>query len=50
MNSRVYLLIAVAGSAVLSYFSGSLNSYYVQILTFIGINIILGVSLNLLAR
>src|SRR4249920_1423305 len=48
MNSRLLLLVAVLVSGVLSYFSGSMNSYYVQILTFIGINIILGVSLNLI--
>ena len=48
MNSRLLLLVAILVSAVLSYFSGSMNSYYVQILTFIGINIILGVSLNLI--
>lgn len=42
------LLGAIILSAVLSHFSGGLNSYYLQIIIFIGINIILAVSLNLI--
>src|SRR5437899_11221941 len=42
------LLGAVILSAVGSHFSGGMNSYYLQIIIFIGINIILAVSLNLI--
>ena len=48
MNSRLILIAAVLASGLLSSFTGSLDAYYVQILTFIGINIILAVSLNLI--
>src|SRR5450432_125315 len=48
MKSRLILIAVIAASGLLSSFTGSMNSYYVQILTFIGINIVLGVSLNLL--
>src|SRR5207253_672769 len=41
------LLAGVVLSAVASHFSGEINSYYLQIVIFIGINIILAVSLNL---
>ena len=48
MNSRLLLVVAIAASGLVSSFSGSMDAYYVQILTFIGINIILAVSLNLI--
>src|SRR6266496_1136722 len=42
------LLAGVVLSAVVSHFSGEINSYYLQIVIFIGINITLAVSLNLI--
>ena len=42
------LLGAIVLSAVCSQFSGSVNSYYLQVILFIGINVILAVSLNLI--
>src|SRR5437764_12981714 len=42
------LLAGVVLSAVASHFSGEINSYYLQIVIFIGINITLAVSLNLI--
>ena len=42
------LLGAVILSAVGSHFSGGMNSYYLQIIIFIGINVTLAVSLNLI--
>src|SRR6185295_16400950 len=42
------LLAAIIISAVASQFSGAINAYYLQIIIFIGINIILAVSLNLI--
>src|SRR5205814_5932786 len=42
------LLAGVILSAVASHFSGEINSYYLQIVIFIGINITLAVSLNLI--
>ncbi len=48
MNRPVALILAIIAAAVVSTFSGSMNAYHVQVLTFIGINIILGVSLNLI--
>jgi branched-chain amino acid transport system permease protein len=42
------LLGAIVLSAVASHFSGKLNSYYLQVLIFIGINMTLAVSLNLI--
>src|SRR5271156_1987422 len=48
MNSRLLLVAAILASGLLSSFTGSLDAYYVQILTFIGINIVLAVSLNLI--
>ena len=47
-NKKVLLLAAILVSALASLFSGHLNGYYLQILIFIGINIILAVSLNLI--
>ncbi|MBS0658380.1 MAG: branched-chain amino acid ABC transporter permease [Verrucomicrobia bacterium] len=48
MNPQLALLLALVASAALSAVSGSFNPYYIQVLTFAGINIILGVSLNLI--
>jgi branched-chain amino acid transport system permease protein len=42
------LLGAVVVSAIASHFSGAINSYYLQVIIFIGINITLAVSLNLI--
>src|SRR5213076_2992972 len=42
------LLAGIALSAVASHFSGTINSYYLQIVIFIGINVTLAVSLNLI--
>ena len=47
-NKKILLLMAIVVSALASRFSGHLNGYYLQILIFIGINIILAVSLNLI--
>ncbi len=45
---KLALLGAIIVSAVLSQFSGAINSYYLQVVIFIGINIVLAVSLNLI--
>src|SRR5207302_9287731 len=42
------LLADIVMSAVASHFSGAINSYYLPIVIFIGINITLAVSLNLI--
>src|SRR5438874_13750870 len=42
------LLAAIVASFGLSQFSGRINSYYLQVLIFIGINVTLAVSLNLI--
>src|SRR4026207_1728998 len=42
------LLAGIVLSAVASHFSGAINSYYLQIVIFIGINITLAISLNLI--
>ena len=47
-SKKLWLLAAVVLSAALSQFSGSINGYYLQVILFIGINIILAVSLNLI--
>ncbi len=47
-SKKLWLLVAVVLSAILSRFSGSINGYYLQVVLFIGINIILAVSLNLI--
>src|SRR6476469_6341183 len=41
-------LVAILLEAGCSYFSGSINSYKLQVLIFIGSNVTLGVSLNLI--
>jgi branched-chain amino acid transport system permease protein len=45
---RTFLLLALAASAVLGIFQNQLDPYYVDVMTRIGINIILAVSLNLI--
>ncbi len=47
-SKKLMLLVAVLASALASHFSGLLNTYYLQVITFIGINIILAVSLNMI--
>ena len=47
-TKQLALLGAVILSAVCSRFTGAVNSYYLQVILFIGINIILAVSLNLI--
>src|SRR5437667_7965256 len=42
------LLAAIGLSAIASHFSGGLNSYYLQVLIFVGINVTLAVGLNLI--
>ena len=42
------LLAAIILSGIVSHFSGGINSYYLQIIIFIGINITLAVGLNLI--
>ncbi|HTB84949.1 MAG TPA: branched-chain amino acid ABC transporter permease [Candidatus Sulfotelmatobacter sp.] len=45
---RTFLLLALAASAVLGFFQNQIDPYYVDVLTRIGINIVLAVSLNLI--
>ena len=45
---RIFLLLALAASAMLEIFQSRIDPYYVDVLTRIGINIILAVSLNLI--
>ncbi len=45
---RTFLLLALVASAVLGFFQNQLDPYYVDVITRIGINIILAVSLNLI--
>jgi branched-chain amino acid transport system permease protein len=45
---RTFLLLALAGSAVLGIFQNQIDPYFVDVLTRIGINIVLAVSLNLI--
>ena len=42
------LIAAVLLSALASAYSGAINSYYLQVIIFVGINITLAVSLNLI--
>jgi len=46
-RTKILLLAAVLASAAISFFAGSINPYYYDILISIGINIILATSLNL---
>ena len=45
---KLALLAAIILSGLASHFSGGMNSYYLQIVIFIGINVTLAVSLNLI--
>ena len=47
-NKKVLLLTAIVVSAFVSQFSAHINSYYLQVVISVGINIILAVSLNLI--
>jgi branched-chain amino acid transport system permease protein len=47
-RSRTFLLLALALSAVLGFFQSHIDPYFVDVLTRIGINITLAVSLNLI--
>lgn len=48
LHKRVMLLVAILASAAVSLGSGHINSYYLQVIISIGINIVLAVSLNLI--
>lgn len=45
---KIALLGGIIVAAMASHFSGAINSYYLQVLIFIGINVTLAVSLNLI--
>src|ERR1700712_56335 len=45
---QLALLVAIILAAVASHFSGAINPYYLQVILFIGINITLASSLNLI--
>ena len=45
---KTFLLLALAFSAVLGFFQSRIDPYFVDVLTRIGINITLAVSLNLI--
>src|SRR5271170_5121512 len=47
-RSRTFLLLALAASAGLGFFQNQIDPYYADVLTRIGINVILAVSLNLI--
>jgi branched-chain amino acid transport system permease protein len=47
-SKKLLLVAAIALSALASTLTGHLNGYYLQVLIFIGINVILAVSLNLI--
>lgn len=47
-NTKILFLISVAAVFGINMFSGSINSYYYQIIIYAGINIILATSLNLI--
>src|SRR5258705_8411785 len=48
MRPKLFLLLAIAASYLVSLISNRFNAYYLDILLGIGINIILAVSLNLI--
>src|SRR5207245_11660289 len=48
VNRKVLLLAAVVVSAVVTMFQGNINPYYFQVIIYIGVNIILATSLNLI--
>lgn len=47
-SKKLWLLAAVIASLLVSHFEGAINGYYLQVIKFVGINIILAVSLNLI--
>src|SRR5689334_12439869 len=47
-RAKTLLFAALIASALISYFSGYINSYYLDVIIGVGINIILAVSLNLI--
>ena len=47
-SKKIWLLAAVLVSLVISHYENSINGYYLQVIKFVGINIILAVSLNLI--
>ena len=47
-NQKILFLSAIVLSFVLSFFQNEINAYYYQIIMYIGINIILATSLNLI--
>src|SRR5689334_8194546 len=47
-RAKTLLLASLIGSALISYFSGHINPYYLDVIIGVGINIILAVSLNLI--
>ncbi len=48
LNKKALLLAALVLSALVSQFSAHFNSYYLQVMISVGINVILAVSLNLI--
>ncbi|MBI1805726.1 MAG: branched-chain amino acid ABC transporter permease [Ignavibacteria bacterium] len=47
-SSKLYLFVAILTSLLVSFFQDEINPYYFQIIIYIGINIILATSLNLI--
>lgn len=47
-RSKIYLLLALVAAAIISKFESSISPYYFQIIIYIGINVILASSLNLI--
>ena len=47
-NTKLLFLISIAVIFGVNLFSGSINSYYYQIIIYCGINIVLATSLNLI--
>ncbi len=47
-NTKLLLLVSIIAIFVINLFSGSINSYYYQIIIYCGINIVLATSLNLI--
>ncbi len=47
-SKKFWLLAAIVASLLVSHFEGAINGYYLQVIKFVGINIILAVSLNLI--
>lgn len=47
-RAKTLLLASLIGSALISWFSGHINPYYLDVIIGVGINIVLAVSLNLI--